>query len=291
MKVEKIKNVDIKLIDGNSYYYETPDNLLKAHQNMIFVGKRNSGKSQSCCNYLKLSKFHRIFVISSTFDSNKKLMNVLNISENDVFHPDMGALAIENIIYLAEKERDAYVRYHEMLKKHNLLMYYIKSNTHIEQIPLELMNEYDELIQKPIHKYNGERPYLALWIDDCQSTKLYRVPEFLNFITRHRHIASFEEGGALGLSIFQCIQNYKSQFGGCPRAVKNNATSLAIFKIKDEAEKKEIFDSVAGELTYDNFNDAYEYATKEPYSFLLIDLHPKTGYTYFRKCFNELIRF
>ena len=131
---------------------------------------------------------------------------------------------------------------------------------------------------------------MGLFIDDCQSTPLFRSPKFLNFVTRHRHIGAFKEGGALGTSVFIALQNFTSASGGCPRAVRNNATSIITFPLKDKKEIGQVFESVAGEIEEEKFMKAFEYATKEAHNFLLIDLHPKKEHpSRFRRNFNEFI--
>ena len=61
-------------------------------------------------------------------------------------------------------------------------------------------------------------------------------------------------------------------------------------KSKDEKELMNIYTSVAGEIPYEDFMSAYEYATKEQFGSLVIDLHPKkTALSKFRKDFNEYI--
>jgi len=292
MKTEHIKDCKIELIPGSAFAIESPENLLKAHQNMIFVGKRGSGKSVAATNYIRMMKYDRIFVISSTFDSNKKLMESLNIEEDDVYDPDNALVAIQSIISKCEGERDDYVRYHELMKKHRRFKRLIKDiNYPIENIPEDLLESLDDIINLPKHKYNRRKPVMALFVDDCQSTALFRTPKFLNLITRHRHIAPLPEGGALGLSVFIAIQNYRAQAGGCPRAVRNNCTALCIFKIQDHKELEEIYDGVAGEITRDEFDQAYEYAIEEDHSFMLIDFHPKPNHSMFRKRFDEFIWF
>ena len=99
-----------------------------------------------------------------------------------------------------------------------------------------------------------------------------------------------EEGGALGVSVFIAIQNFSSSSGGCPRAVRNNATSVITFGLKDKKELVQVYESVAGEIEEEDFLQAFEFATAEPHNFLLIDLHPKPEHpSMFRKNFNEFI--
>ena len=129
----------------------------------------------------------------------------------------------------------------------------------------------------PTHKWGGRKPTLGLIIDDCQSTKIFRSRKFLNMVTRHRHLGQFKEGGALGLSLFICIQNFTASGGGCPRAVRNNATHMIVFKTKDQKELQQIAESCSGEIDTDTFFKVHEYAMNNggEYPSLFIDLHKK----------------
>ena len=146
----------------------------------------------------------------------------------------------------------------------------------------------------------GHRPCIHVFVDDCQSSKVFTDRKFLNLCIRHRHIGGIkkkknghkDQCGAIGCSLYIAAQNLKAQgSGGCPRAVRNNATQLVIVgKSKDEQELKDIYSSVGGEIEYEDFMQGYEYATAEPYNSFVIDLHPKTNHpSRFRKNMNEFI--
>ena len=129
--------------------------------------------------------------------------------------------------------------------------------------------------------WKGKKPTLGLIIDDCQSTKIFRSRKFLNMVTRHRHLGMFTEGGgALGLSLFICIQNFTASGGGCPRAVRNNATHMVVFKTKDKKELQQIAESCSGEIDIETFYKVHEYAMCHGGDFpsLFIDLHKKDNH-------------
>ena len=92
MKIVKIPDKDLQVPPNSAFCIETSPMMLKAHQNMLVVGKRGSGKSTIITNYLRMlkeeDKMDRIFVISPTFDSNKALMESLEIDEDDVYDPE-----------------------------------------------------------------------------------------------------------------------------------------------------------------------------------------------------------
>jgi hypothetical protein len=162
--------------------------------------------------------------------------------------------------------------------------------TNVDNIPEDLMLEFDELQFKPTHKYDGRIPRIAVFCDDCQSTRIFNIKAFLNLCIRHRHVAPLSAGGAIGISVFLAIQNYKA-VGGLPRSIKNNATALGIFKIQSTKELDDIYEGVAGEITKDQFMQAYEYAMTKEYGFLLIDFHPRKNHSMFRSQFSEMLHF
>ena len=293
MKVVKAKECTIIPPKDVINHVKTGKNMMKGHGVHLYIGKRNSGKSTACTGYLKMlmdeGSCNRIFVISSTFNSNKILMKDLNIDEDDVYDPDDSSV-VHEIVAKINKERDDYIEYHDKMKRWRLLEKEMKT-TPIEFIDdmllLEFADEHGDII-KPSHKYGGKKPIIHVLCDDVQNTPLLKCKLFSNFLLRHRHIGAFEQGGALGCSIHILLQNYKG--GYCPRVIKNNATSLSVFKIQDKQEIAEMYEGLQGEIKEADFFKCYEYATEEQHSFLLIDLHKKQEQpSMFRKRFDEYL--
>lgn len=268
--------MDIKVPKGSAFNFETPENLPKLHQLSLFVAKRGSGKSVAISNLVRMFGFDRIFIISPTIHSNKQMWSGLPIGLGDSFDDPDEAGIITEIIEQIDAERDDLVRYRKELKEWNKRK---------SELPIFFGNQ-----PKPEHRWNGRIPKLGLIVDDCQSTKLFSNRKFLNAITRHRHLGQLPEGGAIGISMFVAIQNYKSTSGGCPRVLRNNVTTLSVFKLKDAKEIDAIYEEVAGEVDKETFETVYADATVDPYSFLFIDFHKKSEHpSMFRKRFNEFL--
>lgn len=299
VRTVKVKGQEIKVPDSSAFSINTGPMLLKAHQNMIVLGKRGSGKSVAITNYLRFlqedKKLDRIFVISPTFMSNKALMEDLGIDEDDVFDPATGTAAVDAVIQAIEEERDEYQEYLRTKQRYKILMRDLNTIKFVESVDPQLMLEFFDdrkgSFVRPEPKYgHSGKPIMALFVDDCQSTPLFRSQKFLNFITRHRHIGPLDEGGALGTSVFIALQNFSAAQGGCPRAVRNNATSICVFSLKDKKELMQVYESMAGEIEEETFFNAFNHATAEPHNFLLVDMHPKPEHpSPFRKNFNEFI--
>ena len=75
---------------------------------------------------------------------------------------------------------------------------------------------------------------------------------------------------------------------------KPNLTGKKFFKVTnekpDEKELEEISEEVSGEIDRKTFYKVYNEAIREPFDFLLIDLHKKENHpSMFRRNFNEYI--
>ena len=307
MKIQKIKDKSkiITVPPSSRVPIETSPNMFTHHCIMLCVGKRGQGKSVYISNYLRMlkeeRKADRILVISPTFLSNAALIESLDIEPEDCFDPE-DKKSLQHVLGIIDDERDDYVADLERIKRYKRFKKLVDGTMIpiLELDPYDFLEFTDELGQmiEPKLKY-GHRPNIHLWVDDCQSTKLFRSQKFANLCIRHRHVGGIkkvkdghkDQIGAIGCSVYIAIQNLKAQQGGCPRAVRNNATQLIIVgKSKDEQELKEIYSSVGGEIEYEHFMKAYEYATAEPHNSLVIDLHPKSCHpSQFRKNMNEFI--
>jgi hypothetical protein len=249
MKTEKLKGLEINTGKSKGFAFETPPDLPKAHQSMLFVGKRSSGKTLSCVNLLEKMKYDRIFVISPSVKSNKEYMDRLNLNPDDIEDDVDDITCIDRVLAKIDQERDDLEEYWEKLerwKKFNKQLNegYMLNDLEDEDL-LDLFNPMTREFEKPKHKYNGKIPMIALLFDDVVGSMLFtKGIRRLNKLTiYHRHIAPFaEKGGAVGCSLYFLIQTYKAQAGGISKCIRNNTTSLVLFKSKNETEsaKKEI---------------------------------------------------
>jgi hypothetical protein len=279
----------IKLLSGSAFAINTADHLPKLHQCMILNGKRGSGKSVGATNLLRMYKesgtMDRILVVSPTFESNYRLMKDLDIIPTDVFDPEDPDV-IEKIIKIVESERDDYIKYLDLKEHYAQFMKDVKNgNLSLDDAQDDYLLSFFDVrnnnFQMPEPKYKcynttpPRPPVLSLFLDDCMSSKLFTNRKFPSMIMRHRHLGAFKDGGALGLSIFIAIQSYKST-SGLPKAIRNQATSICLFRTKDLSELKQIADSFSGEIDPTLFLELYDFATKDsPHDFLFVDLHKK----------------
>ena len=234
-------NLKIEVPKGNAFNYDTHDDLPKMHQQCLVVGKRGSGKTVACVNLVQKLNYDRIFIISPTFKSNRSSMELLSIDEDDVYEDVDDISCVDNIMEKIKEEAEEYDHYHEKMAEYKKFKEYEKKR---EQIPEELlMMFYDgetDAFTEPYHWLDGRRPRLCLICDDILGSKLFSkgLRKMNNLAILHRHCGPVEAegGGALGISIFYVTQSYTIQHGGISKCIRNNCTSLILFKTKNERE-------------------------------------------------------
>ena len=280
MRSQKVPNLEIRVPKGEAFAYETDPMMLKSHQACLVIGKRGSGKSVIAVNIIERMKYDRVFVVSPTIQSNKALLDRLKIDPDDIYDPD-DLEALDDIKRKVDEERDDYERYHDEMKKYRELMRKLNSDNPVFRVPDDvlLMFYKNGNFQKPTHKWGGRRAHMAILFDDVMGSMLFtKGIRKLNKLTIfHRHVGQLREGGALGVSLYFLVQSYKAQAGGISKCIRNQATSLVLFKTKNDKELQEIQEECSGEVSKETFQTMYETATQGDHDALVIDLHWKKG--------------
>lgn len=289
MKTTKVPNLQIVPPKSESGLYTTDTFMPKMHQVCVAVGKRASGKSTAIINLIERMKFDYVIAVSPTMNSNKELMDRLKIEHvfEDVDDPSV----IDQIKDIVKKEAEDLERYKEEVKRYNKLMKDLKDGKYLnDDLLLQFFSDEGSFI-KPTHRWNGEKPRIAVIFDDMLGSGIYSRPRKLNGLSTYsRHVGQLKEGGAIGVSLFFMIQSFKCQTGGLNKVIRNQCTSMCLFKTKDRQEMKDVAESVSGEISEELFNKVYDTAIREPYDFLLIDLHKKKEHpSMFRRRLDEFI--
>lgn len=289
MKTSRVKGLEIIPPKSESGLYTTDTFMPKMHQVCIAVGKRASGKSTAIINLIERMKFDYVIAVSPTMNSNKELMDRLKIEHvfEDVDDPSV----IDQIKDIVKKEAEDLERYKEEVKRYNKLMKDLKDGKYLnDDLLLQFFSDEGNFI-KPTHRWNGEKPRIAVIFDDMLGSGIYSKPRKLNGLSTYsRHVGQLKEGGAIGVSLFFMIQSFKCQTGGLNKVIRNQCTSMCLFKTKDRQEMKDVAESVSGEISEELFNKVYDTAIREPYDFLLIDLHKKKEHpSMFRRRLDEFI--
>ena len=291
MKTSKVKGLEIIPPKSESGLYTTDTFMPKMHQVCIAVGKRASGKSTAIINLIERMKFDYVIAVSPTMNSNKELMDRLNIEHvfEDIDDPGV----IDSIKEIVKKEAEDLERYKEEVKRYNKLMTDLKDGKYMDDdLLLQFFSDEGNFI-KPVHRWNGEKPRIAVIFDDMLGSGIYSRPRKLNGLSTYsRHVGQLKEGGAIGVSLFFMIQSFKCQTGGLNKVIRNQCTTMLLFKTKDRQEMKDVAESVSGEIGEDIFNRVYDTAIGDGsnYPFLFIDLHKKKEHvSMFRRRLDEFI--
>jgi hypothetical protein len=292
IKSKTIPHFNVIVPKKSAFTIDTPEDIPKLHTLMVLSGKRGGGKGISITAYVKqlldLNLMDRVILISPTYWSNKLIFEPLNINEEtDIIEPTKDA--IKQMIKLVDEDKNDYDEYIKQKKLYKLYKKTMKGNTPLHLIDPELMMRFLDLgffDGPPEWKYpdDSHPPRIFVIIDDCMGSELMNPKSGLvQCAIKHRHISS-----GLGISLAILVQSYCA-VGGIPRPIRENATLLALFKCKDEAQIEKIHQEIGADIDLDKFDQLFKYATDKPYGFLVIDFSPKSPEQTFRSGWSEYI--
>ena len=130
-----------------------------------------------------------------------------------------------------------------------------------------------------INNYNKNRDKKVLIIFDEMIADIMRSEKFKAIVKE-----LFIRCRKLNISIVFIMQSYFRT----SKDARLNSTHYIVMKIGSKKELKSIAEEKSGYLDYKDFLKIYNYCTKEPYSFMMIDTRPTATIT-FRKNFDEPI--
>jgi hypothetical protein len=290
------KKYQIELLAGGPDYIKTPDDFFKIPFVMLSVAKRMSGKTCSMSQFLhllnKIGTLDRVILISPTYMNNAHYFKGLPLDEeHDVLEPTLDVA--QRVMDILDEEALVYDEYHEKLKKWKELQKILKGRTPIDLIDENLLLFFSDVMEKPKHKYNGRKPVIVAFWDDCQNTEAFSPSKYnrLNYLTiKHRHLGMTAHDKSIGCNLMFACQNYTSNTGGIPKTIRGNTTILCIFSNKNQKELDLIAEECSGEVDVDTFKVVHAKATESDYGFLTIDFNRKKEHkSPFRKCWNEWI--
>lgn len=292
-----VPGLDIRPPEKKRFEYETSPMLPALHQSCMAVGARGSGKTTAVVNLLEDMPFDRIFLVSPTISSNREILSRLKIADEDMYPDTTDTKTIPKIIEQINIEAADFDRYLREMKLYKELMKKINSNTPLSMIPDSLLSMFyrDGDFRPPTHKYGGRKPCMAIVMDDILGSPMFRgkAADTINELAiRHRHVGGLAEGGALGVSLFFLVQSYKAQSGGISPMIRQNLTSMIMFKQKDKKRLAQIAEEMGGEISQHTFFrvvvDVFE--DQPEHTFMFIDLFPKPNHpSRFRRNFNTFI--
>ena len=177
-------------------------------------------------------------IISPTYKSNYAQFKRLGVAQDDILDPD-DKFVVEKVVDIVNAERDDLLEYRQKLAMLKELKANIKNPYDLHE-NYGLFSEFIGLDGNwitPEHKWGGRKPKLAVFVDDAQSTAIFRNRQFLNLTTRSRHQGSMPgDEASIGISMIIGVQNYTATGGGLPKAVRGNATHMALWRTKNKDE-------------------------------------------------------
>ena len=143
---------------------------------------------------------------------------------------------------------------------------------------IEYSNDMNDVLDD-INNYNKNRNKKVLiifddMIDDIMKSEKVKAIVKVLFIRCRK----------LNTSIVFITQSYFRT----PKDVRLNSTHYILMKIGNKKELKSIAEETSGHLDFKDFLKIYNYCTKEPYSFMLVDTRTTARVT-FKKNFDEPI--
>ena len=141
---------------------------------------------------------------------------------------------------------------------------------------IEYSNDMDDVLDD-INNYNKNRDKKVLIIFDDMIADIMRSAKFKAIVKE-----LFIRCRKLNISIVFITQSYFRT----PKDARLNSTHYILMKIGNEKELKSIAAENSGHLDFKDFLKIYDYCTKEPYSFMLVDTRPTARVT-FRRNFDE----
>ena len=293
----KLLTTNLKYADDGTpqFAVQTKDEQMKCHCILLAIGKSKSGKTFFLSHLLNWLEFDIVCCVTPTYESNSGQFKKMGVLPEHIFNPD-DPNVVSKITEIVNQERDDLVRYREMKHISNELKAIYGTPSRLGE-RYYLFSEYVDAFgqwKKIEHKWKGRKPKVAVLVDDAQSTNIFLSRKFLNLCTRHRHLGSFEtDEPSIGISMFIACQNYTSTGGGLPRAIRGNATHLALWRTKNAKELKLISEEMAGEVSPDKFLQVYDYVMKDEidkYAMMFVDLHKKDCHpSMFRKNYTDFI--
>ena len=143
---------------------------------------------------------------------------------------------------------------------------------------IEYSNDMNDVLDD-INNYNKNRDKKVLIVFDDMIDDIEYIKNFKRIIKE-----LFYRARKINVSIVFITQSYFRALKGA----RLNSTHYILMKIGNRKELKRIAEKTSGHLDYKDFLKIYNYCTREPYSFMLIDTRLIASVT-FKKNFHEPI--
>jgi len=247
------------------------------------IAQKNSGKTYSVCNFIKLYEEHGIksgigeempiktiwCSPTSNFSTNSIIYTLKSLDEEDVFDQVSERTLIEIFEKIkAEKElikkKDVYVSAYKRFMK-------IQDPSRLSIEDILILGEYNFEDYKVV--FGNLKDYMYFWVLDdviggTDSVIGSKKNNFLNNLAiKSRHYQ-------VNLIIISQKLSY------LPPIIRNQVDILQLFPSASIKVLESYYDEVSNSLTFDEFLELFAFATKEKYSSLIINNHPNAPHRF-----------
>ena len=247
------------------------------------IAQKNSGKTYSVCNFIKLYEEHGIksgigeempiktiwCSPTSNFSTNSIIYTLKSLDEDDVYDQVTEGTLIDIFEKIkAEKElikkKDAYISAYKRFVK-------IKDASRLKIEDILILGEYNFEDFKVV--FGNLKDYMYFWVLDdviggTDSVIGSKKNNFLNNLAiKSRHYQ-------VNLIIISQKLTY------LPPIIRNQVDILQLFPSASSKVLESYYDEVSNSLTYDEFLELFSFATKEKYSSLIINNHPNAPHRF-----------
>jgi DNA-binding MarR family transcriptional regulator len=261
----------------NNYPQSTNPNAPRFFFNLLAVASRGGSKTYTCTRLIKDFEENnlidnngnkhplRTFLISPTISANKILRNLKSLEDQDMYeeYDDTVLKKIMDEIERTKEEVEKYKLYknaYELIKRtpSNKIPDLMKRQPEI----IKILEEYDFKHPNEIDIRFKEVPCNIILLDDLMGSSAFnrKSQSLLTYylIKNRHHFVSF----------FILVQSMKS----VPKAIRTNCN---VFLLGKFASKKvvleDMYEEVSNVLTEEQFENLYDFSTKDKYGCLIID--------------------
>lgn len=279
MLIKKLDNLDNKEIKTkNEDLPKFSADIMQPYFRLNISGASGTGKSNAFINLFEkmYPNLTMTYVVSASIHNDKKQEQAFIDRENVMVFDNPSIELLQSII---EEVEDIGERWREYIKMKKLYDKWKKLGYDETKLnPKELIQLYKINFQPDHMPYASKtKPNILLFLDDLAGLDILKHKLFENMVIKARH---------KNLNIALTNQSWKM----VSPVWRRNSTAFMIFKTLDMNQIKGIFDEIQGLFkSFDEFIEAYNYATEDKHSFLYVDINDKINPI--RKNFNEVITF
>jgi len=283
IEVEHLKEINT-VIKHKKKALPTPNNANLSPFYFIYtsIAQKNSGKTYSVVNFIKLYEQYGIknnlnedmpiktiwCSPTSNFSTNSIIYTMKSLDEDDVYE-EVNEGVLMDIFDEIKAEK-------EMIKKKEKYVEAYKRFLKVKEDRLtfdEILTLGEFNFEPPKDVFGNLKDYMYFWVlDDVIGSKDSVIGQkksnFLNNLSiKSRHYQ-------VNLIIISQKLSY------LPPIIRNQVDILQLFPSASNKVLESYYDEVSNLLTYDEFLQIFQFATKEKYSSLIINNHPNAPYRF-----------